>query len=569
MSDPAGQAVARLRMLASALSGRDLAVEDAAPGEPAWTNGSVIHLDAGDAFDLQLQQLCVQSALLAAGSLEQELVRKLARRPRVCRRYLAIEGHRALAALEQFLPPPVHALTDRALASRSNSPAASLALALDREPLADPPRVFGTIRPRELLARSSATAAAGSQAARRQPQRPLAELPADAEQGEDTEDFATSPVSGGGGLGRLLQKLFQQLRRLTDGGPPGADAMTHWSRSRPRFAVASLASTLAAESVADAFGRGRGTLYPEWDVHRRRYRPDWCTVKETDPPADRHATVAWLEGHDLRRPLARLGLGLDRFRRRAQGDDIDLDAAIEARLRLLSGATPDEAVYVESLRHRRDLSVLILLDISGSVTQASPAGGLVHEQQRGVAAALTTVLYEIGDRVALYAFHSQGRHAVDLVPLKRFEENLDSRVMRRLHSLEPGAYSRLGAAIRHGASLLIDRGGTARRLLLVLSDGLAFDHGYDPAYGAADARQALAEARRDGVACVCLSVGANTDTDSLRRVFGSAAHANIPRPAQLGPCIGPLVRSALRNAEVRRRLAAAANTSITTGELQA
>ena len=100
--------------------------------------------------------------------------------------------------------------------------------------------------------------------------------------------------------------------------------------------------------------------------------------------------------------------------------------------------------------------------------------------------------------------------------------------MRRLHGLVPGAYSRLGAAIRHGAAVLEERGGTPRRLLVVLSDGLAYDHGYEPAYGAADARRALAEARRRGTGCLCLSIGASTDAETLRRVFGSAAHATLP-----------------------------------------
>ena len=63
--------------------------------------------------------------------------------------------------------------------------------------------------------------------------------------------------------------------------------------------------------------------------------------------------------------------------------------------------------------------------------------------------------------------------------------------------------------------------GHLGRLLVVLSDGLAYDHGYEPAYGAADARRALGEARRQGVGCLCLSVGASTDDEALGRVFGS------------------------------------------------
>jgi nitric oxide reductase activation protein len=177
----------------------------------------------------------------------------------------------------------------------------------------------------------------------------------------------------------------------------------------------------------------------------------------------------------------------------------------------------------------------------------------VHQHQRAAATALTVALHDLGDRVALYAFHSRGRSAVRLLPVKRFEDDLDGLVMQRLHGLEPGAYSRLGAAIRHGAAVLEQRGGASRRLLVVLSDGLAYDHGYERVYGAADGRRALAEARRRGTACLCLSIGASTDAEALRRVFGSAAHAAIPRPEQLRHVIGPLFRSALRSAEVRRR----------------
>jgi nitric oxide reductase activation protein len=197
--------------------------------------------------------------------------------------------------------------------------------------------------------------------------------------------------------------------------------------------------------------------------------------------------------------------------------------------------------------------VLLLLDISGSVGEPAETGETVHEQQRAAAAALLLALHDLGDRVALYAFHSQGRSAVHLAPVKRFDDRLDGVVFRRLRGLVPAAYSRLGAAIRHGAAVLEERGGASRRVLVVLSDGLAYDHGYEPVYGAADARRALAEARHQGTGCLCLSLGAGTDAEALRRVFGSAAHAAIPGMDQLRQVIGPLFRSALRAAEARRR----------------
>jgi nitric oxide reductase activation protein len=310
----------------------------------------------------------------------------------------------------------------------------------------------------------------------------------------------------------------------------------------------------AAAALADmASARQHGKTYPEWDVYRKHYRPDWCTVGEIDTrPAD-DAALAAPDVHALRRPLARLGTGLDHCRRQFAGDDIDIDATVEARVDVLAGAPRDQPVYVDTLRRRRDLAVLVLLDISASAAEPGTGSKTVHEQQRAAASMLTTALHGLGDRVALYGFYSQGRTAVRLVRVKGFDDDLGTLEMRRLGGLVPGAYTRLGAAIRHGAAMLEDRGGASRRLLVVLSDGLAYDHGYEGPYGEADSRRALAEARRRGTGCLCLSVGAGTGLASLRQVFGTAAHASIARPDQLSGVVGPLFRAALGSAELRRR----------------
>jgi nitric oxide reductase NorD protein len=552
-----GDRPGRLGLLASAIASRDLQVARGEPGEPTWTNGRVVFVDAETSTREQVAAIAVQAALLAAGSLDPDVVRRLRRRPALARRYLAVEGHRALAAIEDVLPGTLRSLIDPGVAARADSPAASLAAALSRETTADPPESFGAIRPRSLLAtlgHADGSATGRGHVPRERGSQVLAEHPED-DGGDGTAMGPfSSPVGGGGALGRLLGRMSRVVRQLTGGGPPGADAPTHWTRAGTRGGRHAVLSTGMKGTVEEAPSQERGTKYPEWDVGRRRYRRDWCTVHEVEPRSRDAGAPVGSEGYGLRRPLARLGMGLDSCHRQAQGDDIDLDAAIEARVELMAGSAPDDAVYLDSLRRRRDLSVLLLLDISGSTAEPAATGQTVHEQQRGVAAALTVALREIGDRVALYAFHSQGRSAVRLVPVKRFDDDLDSLFMRRLRGLVPGAYSRLGAAIRHGAAVLRDRGATSRRLLVVLSDGLAYDHGYEPAYGAADSRHALAEARSRGVGCLCLSIGASTNAEALRRVFGSAAHATIPRPDQLSHVIGPLFRSALRSAEVRRRV---------------
>ncbi|HUO73976.1 MAG TPA: hypothetical protein VMU39_24600, partial [Solirubrobacteraceae bacterium] len=196
----------RLSLLASALSGRALEVAAGEPGEPAWTDGRVLFVDPVASAHDQLETLSVQASLLAAGSLEPDVVRRLARHPALARRYLAVEGHRALAANEDLLPPPVHSLIDCNIAGRGDSPAASLAAALSREAIGDPPDNFGAIRARHLLAlsnRADTPATMRAHVAHQQFNQVLVELEEDEKDDVgSTVDLFSSPVGGGGTLGR-------------------------------------------------------------------------------------------------------------------------------------------------------------------------------------------------------------------------------------------------------------------------------------------------------------------------------------------------------------------------------
>ena len=561
MADEAGgDRLQALGMLASALAGRPVAVVPVGPGEPSWTDGQSVFIDPSALARVNLESIAVHASLIAAGSLAPDIVGQLVRHPRLARRYLAVEGHRALAANGDLLPDVLTSLADLEMARRSDSPASSMSVASGKDALGDPPAVFGVIRAKKVVSASSrAAVAADHETAGHVPRRESKEALEELDDGElddtDDPDLFTSPVGGGGFIGKWLKKMLSSARKTdsSGGGPPGADAPTHRTNSANRgaFAVSSMAS-VSSEEVADI--KPGGFSYPEWDASRKRYRPDWCTVHEVEPKVKASASQAIGTAIGLRRPLARLGMGLHRRHRQFQGDDIDIDAAVEARVEVIAGSVPDEAVYLDSLRRRRDLSVLLLLDVSGSTAEPGTVGRTVHQQQRAAIADLIVALHDLGDRVALYAYYSQGRTNVNMVPVKRFDDHFDARVIGRLNSLEPGAYSRLGAAIRHGSAVLEARGGTSRRLLVVVSDGLAYDHGYERDYGAADARRALTEARRRGTGCVCLTVGAGTDIGSLKKVFGSTAHATIARPDQLAGIVGPLFRSAIRSAEVRRRV---------------
>lgn len=556
MTERHGDAGTGLELLASAVAGQRIDVDPTALSSLTWTDGSTVFVSADAPPRDQMRAVIVQASLLAAGSLGSDILGALIRRPALIRRYLAVEGHRALASQEGLLPASVVTVIDRSTAAMTDSPATSLILAAGSRELPAPPSVFGTIAPDQVRpAPAGDTARSGAGHIPRSPREQMLRELDDCEVDEGTGFDDVSPIGGGGAIGRFLQKLMGSARSTHGGGHPGAESPTHRTRGGVAGSGAVTSSHRAVRLDDVDVSRPRAATYPEWNVHDRRYRSDWCTVTETRPETLNRQPVADLHSTALRRPLARLGVDLERRRRQLQGDDLDIDAVVQARCEIAAGAAPSEAFYVDSVRSRRDLSVLILLDVSGSAGDPSPAGATVHEHQRAAAMSLTCALHALGDRVALYGFRSQGRSAVQVLPLKRFGDGLDTVAVQRLAGIVPCAYTRIGAAIRHSAAVLEADGGTARRLLIVLSDGFAYDHGYEGHYGEADARRALAEARRAGTACLCLSIGASTATDALRRVFGTAAHAGLPTVGSLAAVIGPLFSSALRLAEQQRRTA--------------
>src|SRR4029079_5663962 len=75
----------RLSLLASAISNRALQVAPGEAGEPAWTDGNVGFVDANISAREQVEAVTVQASLLAAGSLDIDVVRRLTRRPALAR----------------------------------------------------------------------------------------------------------------------------------------------------------------------------------------------------------------------------------------------------------------------------------------------------------------------------------------------------------------------------------------------------------------------------------------------------------------------------------------------------
>lgn len=549
----------RLRFLAGFLVGRPVGVAVAPAGESAYTDGEVIYVAANVDADQQRRQILVQSALLGAGSLDSRYVKQLRARPALARRYLAVEGHRALVEAARRLPLAAE------VSSGSPPPSAgaeeSLQIAAGKTRLDAAPEWFGSIRPSKLVRTQLTSGAKATDAdvgARFESADPS---------GTDDEDDSPSEKSrilrlfeapvGAQATANFLRALFGSSRSAESESAGGELSVGSTRRTSRVGADARPAPTpiqfTGAEKPGAAVGVG-GSWFPEWDVHRNGYREDWCRVVdfpitatvELGASGNTHDTV-------LRRKLARVGLDPAVSRRRPDGDDVDTDALIGLAVDLRSGYSPPEHVYIDRPKITRDLGVLILVDASGSAVDADGAGLAVHDHQRNAAATLTAALDELGDRVAVYGFRSQGRRAVHLPQVKSFGERFGAAGRARLRHLHPSGYTRLGAGIRGAGEILKRTAGTPHRLLVVLSDGYPYDDGYEGRYAEADARKALEELRGDGVACLCLSIGASTDDDALERVFGSACHAVGATLAELSPRMDELFLTALRELSAPRQ----------------
>ena len=546
----------RFRFLATYIAGRSVGVTEAPAGQPAHTNGQFIFVSAGGSVEDQRREMVVQAALLGAGSLEPRLVKAMRARSTLARRYLALEGHRVLADLARQIPLDGALLPDGEPSTATVNE--SLEVAKSRVAVAEPPKWFGAIKPSRLLA---APAGPGGQATDKDLQ--LKFDPIDMPESADDEDeddgksgeskilkLFESPMFNNQSMSDYLRKIFGGSRSPGEGAA-GAE-MTVRSTRRVREIGPNARPLPTRIQFTDddkpgaAVGVG-GALHPEWDVFNDRYKPDWCRVIDFPLTAAADVPDAGVAHDDvLRRRLARVGLGPKVLRGRADGDDLDIEALIDLFVDLKSGFSAPEHVYLERRKLARNLGVLVLIDASGSAVDADSNGLAVHDHQRRAAATLAVTLEELGDRVAVYAFRSQGRHAVHLPIIKTFDQSFGAVGRARLNQLQPSSYTRLGAAIRGAGEILKTDAGTPNRLLLVLSDGFPYDDGYEGRYAEADASKALEELRMEGVACLCLSIGAATAADSLERVFGSASYASAATLAELSPRMDELFLSSLR-----------------------
>ena len=246
---------------------------------------------------------------------------------------------------------------------------------------------------------------------------------------------------------------------------------------------------------------------------------------------------------------------LRRIKRLTDGEEIDLDGAIEAHVDRSAGSPMSEKVYTRRQRHERDVAAAFLLDMSASTDSEIPPPAATtaaekaadrplpnaskepdytgvlgndddwdyfsvprpHPQRRRVidvekeaVVLMAEALDTLGDRYAVYGFSGFGRKQVDFFVAKDFDDPYDGAALGRIAAMKPQRSTRMGPAIRHTISKLA-RQDSRIKALLILSDGYPqdFDYGEDRAsreHGIQDTMMALREAQLRGIHTFCITV---------------------------------------------------------------
>lgn len=274
-------------------------------------------------------------------------------------------------------------------------------------------------------------------------------------------------------------------------------------------------------------------LYPEWDHGRQHYRKNWCVMREkTVTPAyddfyrdtlGKHAGVV----KHLRRKFEALRDENRIEKRQVQGDEIDLDALIEALADAKDGSEMSDRLFVRLHRAERNIAVAFLVDMSGSTK------GWINEAEREALILLCEALELLGDRYAIYGFSGTTRKRCELFRIKTFDERYDDEVKARISGIRPQEYTRMGFALRHMTKLL-NQVEARTRVLVTLSDGRPDDYFdvYRGQYGIEDTRMALQEAARTGIHPFCITLDRDA-RDYLPHMYGTARYIILDDVRQL------------------------------------
>jgi nitric oxide reductase NorD protein len=228
------------------------------------------------------------------------------------------------------------------------------------------------------------------------------------------------------------------------------------------------------------------------------------------------------------------------LKREPSGDEVDIDALIEALADARDGSEMNDRLFMRMHRSERNIAVMFMVDMSGSTK------GWINDAERESLILLCETLELLGDRYAIYGFSGITRKRCEIFRVKSFDEPYGETVQRRIAGISPQEYTRMGVAIRH-LSAILNEVDARTKLLITLSDGKPDDYhdGYRGQYGIEDTRMALIEAKRSGIHPFCITIDTE-GRDYLPHMYGAVNYTVIAEVKELPLKVADIYRRLTR-----------------------
>ncbi|MFO7674491.1 MAG: VWA domain-containing protein [Lutibacter sp.] len=294
-------------------------------------------------------------------------------------------------------------------------------------------------------------------------------------------------------------------------------------------------NTTVSES-AEYDSSGYHISYDEWDYSKRTYKPDFCKVY---PKTLLKSNVAYYKRTILKNNSTLIGLrkmlttvnNKYQFQRRqTQGEEFDIDAITDLFVDVHSKHTPSEKIYLSKRKKEKDLSILLLLDISLS-SDGYAAGNRVIDVEKEVSILFGELLSEFNIDFSITCFYSKTRNHSTYITIKDFDEDWN-KAKFKVGAVEPSGYTRIGAALRHSGAML-DKRETKNKWVILISDGKPNDYDkYEGKYGVNDVKQALRELNERQINSYALAIEAQAKY-YLPQMFGQNHYQILTTPVEL------------------------------------
>ena len=276
--------------------------------------------------------------------------------------------------------------------------------------------------------------------------------------------------------------------------------------------------------------------YNEWNFSKQSYKIDYCKVY----PSYQHKidklyyqktikdNFTSLQG--LRKMLTSINNKMQHLKRQFDGDEFDLDALSDMFVDIISKKTPTENIFMAKRKKDKDLSIVLLLDLSLS-SDSFDNGNRVLDVEKQVSILFGEILNEFYIDFSVQGFYSKTRNFTSFIIIKDFDEKWDI-AKHKIGAVEPSGYTRIGAALRH-AGFLLEKRQTQNKWLLLISDGKPNDYDkYEGRYGVQDVKKTLHELKSRNVNSFAFAIEAQAKY-YLPQMFGQNHYQILTTPLEL------------------------------------